>query len=96
MRKSINKKYLYLILGVVVICICGLTIVYAALSVTLNIMGNAQINSANWGIEIKEYEMTSSDISSVKVVLCLIIIWWVMGVHLLLIRLLFLELPLVD
>ena len=65
MWKSINKKYLYLILGVVVICICGLTIVYAALSVTLNIMGNAQINSANWGIEIKEYEMTSSDISSV-------------------------------
>lgn len=65
MRKTINKKYLYLILGVVVMCICGLTIVYAALSVTLNIMGNAQINSASWGIEIKEYEMTSSDISGV-------------------------------
>ena len=47
-----NRYILYGTLGVIIAAIFTLSIVYAALSVTLNIEGNATVNSAEWGISI--------------------------------------------
>ena len=45
-----NRKFMYLILGLVVVLITSLTMAYAILSVTLNIQGNAELVGSNWDI----------------------------------------------
>ena len=55
-----NRYILYGTLGVIIAAIFTLSIVYAALSVTLNIEGNATVNSAEWGISITEEDMSEA------------------------------------
>ena len=60
---SRDRKTLYIILSIVLISIFSLTIVYAALSVTLNIQGSAQVSSANWDIHLDNLKVTSGSVS---------------------------------
>ena len=60
---SRDRKTLYIILSIVLISIFSLTIVYAALSVTLNIQGSAQVSSANWDIHLDNVKVTSGSVS---------------------------------
>ena len=60
---SRDRKTLYIILSIVLISIFSLTIVYAALSVTLNIQGSAQVSSANWDIHLYNVKVTSGSVS---------------------------------
>lgn len=56
-----NRKILYLILGIILVSVFTLTVVYAALSITLNITGSAEVNSAEWGIEISDDILTEEE-----------------------------------
>ena len=47
---SRDRKILYIILCIVSAFVLTLTVVYAALSTTLNISGNAEVSAANWDI----------------------------------------------
>lgn len=51
-KKKFNRKYLLFILAGVV-GIFGLSIVYAALSSTLNIVGNSEVKGNNWKISME-------------------------------------------
>ena len=46
--KESSKKTLYLVLGLLLLSICSLTIVYAALSAVLRISGNSEVVASNW------------------------------------------------
>ena len=54
-----DRKTLFLVLGLVMISVFTLTVVYAALSVTLNITGNAQVNAADWDIYLNNPRVTN-------------------------------------
>ena len=56
---SRDRKTLYMILSIVLISIFSLTIVYAALSTTLNINGNAEVSSASWDIHLANVQLNS-------------------------------------
>ena len=60
---SRDRKTLYIILSIVLISIFSLTIVYAALSVTLNIQGNAQVVASTWDIHLDNVKVTSGSVS---------------------------------
>ena len=45
-----DRKALYMLLSIVMISVLTLTVVYAALSTTLNINGNAEVSAASWDI----------------------------------------------
>ena len=45
-----DRKILYIILSIVILSVLTLTVVYAALSTTLNISGNAEVSAASWDI----------------------------------------------
>ena len=60
---SRDRKTLYMILSIVLISIFSLTIVYAALSVTLNIQGSAKVASAEWDIHLDNAKVTSGSVS---------------------------------
>lgn len=45
-----DRKVLYIVLSVVMISVLTLTVVYSALSTTLNINGNAEVSAASWDI----------------------------------------------
>ena len=60
---SRDRKTLYMILSIVLISIFSLTIVYAALSVTLNIQGSAKVSSANWDIHLDNVKVTNGSVS---------------------------------
>ena len=60
---SRDRKTLYIILSIVLISIFSLTIVYAALSVTLNIQGNAQVVASNWDIHLANPTVKSGSVS---------------------------------
>ena len=49
-RININRKTLSFILCFTLVSVFSLTIAYAALSVTLNIVGNAEVVASNWNI----------------------------------------------
>ena len=59
-----DKKALYMILGIVLISVFSLTIVYAALSVTLNITGSTEITASNWDIHLANPTVKSGSVSS--------------------------------
>ena len=50
--KESSKKTLYLVLGLLLLSICSLTIVYAALSAVLRISGSSEISASNWDIHL--------------------------------------------
>ena len=56
---SINRKTLYMILSIVMVLVFTLTVVYAALSTTLNINGNAEVSAANWDIYFDNVQLNS-------------------------------------
>ena len=55
-----GRKTLYMVLSVLVLSIFTLTMVYAALSTTLNINGQAEVNAANWDIHLDNVVLNSS------------------------------------
>ena len=63
---SRDRKTLYMILSIVLISIFSLTIVYAALSVTLNIQGSAKVASAEWDIHLDNAKVTSGSVSGTE------------------------------
>ncbi len=60
---SRDRKILYMILSIVLFSIFSLTIVYAALSVTLNIQGNAEVVASTWDIHLDNVKVTSGSVS---------------------------------
>ena len=60
---SRDRKTLYMILSIVLISIFSLTIVYAALSVTLNIQGNAEVVASTWDIHLDNVKVTDGSVS---------------------------------
>ena len=63
---SRDRKTLYMILSIVLISIFSLTIVYAALSVTLNIQGNAQVVASTWDIHLDNVKVTNGSVSGTE------------------------------
>ena len=66
MKRKINldRKSLYVILCLVVVSVFTLSIAYAALSVTLNIVGSAQVNASNWDIHLNNVVVTNGSVNS--------------------------------
>ena len=63
MRKfNVNRKMLYTIFAVVLVSIFSLTIAYAALSVTLNITGNAEVVASTWDIHFDNPKVRSGSV----------------------------------
>ena len=60
---SRDRKTLYMILSIVLISIFSLTIVYAALSATLNIQGNVEVVASSWDIHLDNVKVTSGSVS---------------------------------
>lgn len=58
-----RKKILYIVLGILVVSISSLTLVYAALSVTLNIVGSANISAALWDVHLNNVIVNSRSVS---------------------------------
>ena len=56
---SRDRKTLYIIFSIVLISVLSLTIVYAALSVTLNITGNAEVVASSWNIHLDNVKVMS-------------------------------------
>ena len=61
---SRDRKTLYMILVIVLISIFSLTIVYAALSITLNIQGMAEAVASTWNIHLDNIKVTNGSVSS--------------------------------
>ena len=57
---SADRKTLYIVLGIVMISVLTLTVVYAALSTTLNINGQAEVSAANWDIHLDNVVLNNS------------------------------------
>ena len=64
-RLDINRKTLYVILCIVLVSTFSLTIAYAALSVTLNITGDAQVVASTWDIHLDNVKVTSDSVSGI-------------------------------
>ena len=58
-----RKKLLYIVLAILIISISSLTLVYAALSVTLNIVGTADISAASWDIHLDNVNVNTQSVS---------------------------------
>ena len=54
-----DRKALYIVLGIVMALVFTLTVVYAALSTTLNINGNAEVTAASWDIYLDNVQLNS-------------------------------------
>ena len=65
-RLDINRKTLYIILCIVLVSVFSLTIAYAALNVTLNITGNADISAATWDVHLDNVKVTSGSVSGTE------------------------------
>ena len=61
---SNDRKTLYIILSIVMISVLTLTVVYAALSTTLNITGNAEVTAASWDIYLDNVQLNSNSSTS--------------------------------
>ncbi len=53
-----DRKMLYSVLIIVIVCVFTLTIAYAALNAVLTISGNAQVSSADWDIHLANPKVT--------------------------------------
>ena len=62
---SRDRKVLMLFLGIVIISILTLTMAYAALSVSLNIAGNAQVVGSTWDVHLDNIKVTNGSVSGV-------------------------------
>ena len=59
-----DRKTLYIILSVVIICVFTLTIAYAALNTVLKITGSAEVSAADWDIRLENPVVTSGSVNS--------------------------------
>ena len=57
---STDRKTLYMVLSIVMVSVLTLTVVYAALSTTLQINGQAEVTAANWDIHLDNVVLNSS------------------------------------
>ena len=57
---SRDRKTLYMVLTILLVSAFTLTVVYAALSTTLNISGNAEVSAASWDIYLDNVQLNSS------------------------------------
>ena len=57
---STDRKTLYMVLSIVMVSVLTLTVVYAALSTTLQINGQAEVSAANWEIHLDNVVLNSS------------------------------------
>ena len=62
---STDRKTLYMVLSIVMVSVLMLTVVYAALSTTLQINGQAEVSSANWDIHLDNVVLNSSSATTV-------------------------------
>ena len=62
-RIDINRKTLLIILCIALVSIFSLSIAYAALSVTLNITGNAEISDASWNIKFSNVKVNPASVA---------------------------------
>lgn len=60
----LNRKVLYTVLGILMASVLTLTVVYAALSTTLNINGNAEVTAASWDIYLDNVMLNSGSATS--------------------------------
>ena len=58
-----NKKFLNIVLSIIVISIFTLTVVYAALSTQLTINGNADVVGSTWDVHLENPVVTSGSVS---------------------------------
>ena len=70
-RRSVNiifndsRRNLYMILCIVMVLVLTLTVVYAALSTTLNISGNAEVSAASWDIYFDNISIDSGSVTAI-------------------------------
>jgi len=62
--KTFNRKMLYFILGIIFISLISLTVVYASLSVVLNISGSSEITASSWNIHLDNVKVKSGSVSA--------------------------------
>ncbi len=62
--RNIQRKYLMIATSILVVAILTLSVAYAALSVTLNIQGNAQVNATGWDIHLENIKVKNGSISN--------------------------------
>ena len=58
-----NRKTLYIVFIFVLVLVFSLTIAYAALSVTLNILGNAEVVASSWNVYLDNIDVTSGSVN---------------------------------
>ena len=63
-KKKLSRKQLLHIFVFSIFCVLGLTVVYAALSTSLNISGSANVNQSSWGITIEKTSLSQFYIES--------------------------------
>lgn len=59
MLRQESKKFLMIVLGILLISVFGLSIAYAILNITLNISGSAKVTSADWDISIENVSVVT-------------------------------------
>lgn len=52
-----DRKRLFMILSIIVLGVFTLSVVYAALSTTLNVTGTAEVQSASWGVKVEAMDV---------------------------------------
>ena len=60
-----DRKMLYTVLSILIVSVLTLTVVYAALSTTLNINGNAEVTAANWDVYLDNAQLNSQSATQV-------------------------------
>ena len=65
MLRQESKKFLMIVLGILLVSVFGLSIAYAILNVTLNISGSATVISADWNISITNVSIVTEGSASV-------------------------------
>lgn len=65
MLRQESKKFLMIVLGILLLSVFGLSIAYAILNVTLNISGSAKVTSADWDISIENVSIVTEGSASV-------------------------------
>ena len=63
-RFNVNRKFLSIILCLVLVCIFTLTLAYAALNAVLKINGNASIVASNWDIHLENPVVKHGSVSN--------------------------------
>ena len=59
-----DRKVLYGILTIALVCVFTLTIAYAVLNAVLTIQGSAQVTSADWDIHLANPKVTNGSVTT--------------------------------